>query len=431
MCALCEACSRISSARYFSSILASLAMRESVANFIFRSPRSARRRCFWALPPRLGRCDIVPLLADIASLSQAGRSEFRVIPLRNSDPGQPAEQRLNARGSQPSFNPPTRPSLVPSNTLGLGSIMPGSSLYLHSALLSAVAGYVDAAGFASLVGLFPAHLTGEIVGDALALSWGNLGGHVTHLWMLPVFVGSVSTATITARLLRRSGRRAFTGLLALVTGALIAFSASDFLAGCLHEGWHVHMLIGGACAVAAMGFQNALMRESLSGSCPTTVMTGNLTHVVIDVVDHLFDKVTRPSKRDRRPHSRLLPVGSALFAFIACAVLGGFMTRFFGSLSVLLPTTLTAVLTVRAWREDRRQLALSVPAKSLAAAPLPTFDVWPQSLSPRAGTHYPPSGPVRIASARLPTPSNPELERQPMKRTASGTQLKTNFFDKE
>ncbi|HYQ29731.1 MAG TPA: YoaK family protein [Polyangiaceae bacterium] len=352
-----------------------------------------------------------------------------MLPLANIDPGQPTEQRAEPRASQPSFNPPTRPSLLPNNAPG--SIMPGSSLYLHSALLSGVAGYVDAAGFASLVGLFPAHLTGEIVGDALALSHGHLGGHVTHLWMLPVFVGSVSTATITARLLRRSGRRAFTGLLALVTGALIAFSASDFLAGCLHEGWHVHMLIGGACAVAAMGFQNALMRESLSGSCPTTVMTGNLTHVVIDVVDHLFDKVTRPSKRDRRPHSRLLPVGSALFAFIACAVLGGFMTRFFGSLSVLLPTTLTAVLTVRAWREDRRQLALSVPAKSLAAAPLPTFDVWPQSLSPRAGTHYPPSGPVRIASARLPTPSNPELERQPMKRTASGTQLKTNFFDKE
>lgn len=302
-------------------------------------------------------------------------------------------------------------------------------MYIHSALLSAVAGYVDAAGFASLVGLFPAHLTGEIVGDALALSYGNLGGHVTHLWMLPVFVGSVAVATVTARLLRRAGRRAFTGLLALVTLALTAFSASDFLAGRLHEGWHLHLLLGGSCAVAAMGFQNALMRESLSGSCPTTVMTGNLTHVVIDVVDHLLDKLTGPSKRDRRRHSRLLPVGGALLAFIACAVLGGCLTRFFGSLSVLLPTTLTAILTVRAWREDRRQLSLSVSGKSLAAARLPTFDVWPQSLAPSASTDYPPSGPVRISPARGRSPSNSEFERQPMKRTASGTQLKTSFDD--
>ena len=369
---------------------------------------------------------------------------FRVLPIRNIEPGHSIEQPSEARASQPGFNPPTRPSMVPSNAIG--SILPGTNIYLHSALLSAVAGYVDAAGFASLVGLFPAHLTGEIVGDAIALSSGKLGEHATRLWMLPVFVGSVTTATLVARLLRRNGRRALTGLLALVTVALAAFSASDFLTSLLHESWHLHLLLGGACAVAAMGFQNALMRESLSGSCPTTVMTGNLTHVVIDVVDHLFNKLTKPHKRDRRPHARLVPVASALFAFIGCAVLGGFMTRFFGSLSVLLPTVLTALLTLRAWREDQRQLALALalPRKSIAAAPLPTFDVWPQSLAPRASTHYPPpaNSATRILAARGPSPSKPEIERPraPSKpdidrprpqRTVSGTQLKTNFSKDE
>jgi uncharacterized membrane protein YoaK (UPF0700 family) len=353
-----------------------------------------------------------------------------VLPIRNTDPEHSTEQQGDARVSQPGENPPTRPSMVPSHAIG--SIMPGTSMYVHSALLSAVAGYVDAAGFASLIGLFPAHLTGEIVGDAIALSSGHPGDHSTRLWILPVFVGSVTIATLVARLLRRNGRRALTGLLALVTAALAAFSASDFLAGLLHESWHLHMLLGGGCAVAAMGFQNALMRESLSGSCPTTVMTGNLTHVVIDVVDHLFIKLSRPHKRDRRPRSRLLPVVSALFAFIGCAILGGFMTRFFGSLSVLLPTALTALLTVRAWREDHRQLALSLPRQSLSAAPLPTFDVWPPSLAPRAGTHYPPpANSTRVLVARAPSPSNADLERQRMKRTVSGTQLKTNFTKDE
>jgi uncharacterized membrane protein YoaK (UPF0700 family) len=356
--------------------------------------------------------------------------KVRVLPLRNTDPGHTAEQQADVRASQPGFNPPTRPSIVPSHAIG--SILPGSSMYVHSALLSAVAGYVDAAGFASLIGLFPAHLTGEIVGDAIAFSSGQPGAHATHLWMLPVFVGSVTIATLVARLLRRNGRRALTGLLALVTAALAAFSASDYLSALLHDSWHVHLLLGGACAVAAMGFQNALMRESLSGSCPTTVMTGNLTHVVIDVVDHLFSKISRPHKRDRRPRSRLLPVASALFAFIGCAVLGGFMTRFFGSLSVILPTALTAMLTVRAWREDQRQLALSLPGQSLTAAPLPTFDVWPESLAPRAGTHYPPpASSTRIALPRAPSPSKPELERPLMKRTVSGTRLKTNLIKDE
>ena len=363
-------------------------------------------------------------MAESASLTRADRSDRSVLPLRNTEPGRSASQQTDVRASQPEFNPPTRPSVVPSHAIG--SVMPGTSMHLHSALLSAVAGYVDAAGFASLIGLFPAHLTGEIVGDAIAFSSGRPGDHTTRVWMLPVFVGSVVIATLVARALRRSGRRALTGLLALVTGALALFSASDFLTSLLHENWHLHMLLGGGCAVAAMGFQNALMRESLAGSCPTTVMTGNLTNVVIDIVDHLFRKLSRPHKRDRRPRSHLLPVASALLSFVGCAVLGGFLTRFFGSLSVLLPTALTGMLTVRAWREDRRQLALGQLVVGMTSAPLPTFEFpLPPPASP-ASTHYPPtSGTMAIANARPPSPSKPELDRQPMKRTVSGTRLKT------
>lgn len=316
--------------------------------------------------------------------------------------------------------------------------MPGASMYVHSALLSAVAGYVDAAGFASLIGLFPAHLTGEIVGDAIALSAGQSAGHPTRFWMLPVFIGSVTMATVVARTLRRRGRRALTGLLALVTTALFLFAASDLIARGLHESWHVHLLIGGACAVAAMGFQNALMRESLTGSCPTTVMTGNLTHVVIEIVDHVFSKLTRPHKRDRRPRSRLLPVASALFAFVGCAVLGGFLTRELGSLSVALPTALTAAMTFRSWREDRRLAKISELAGSIGPARLPNFDVWPDSLLPSSVREPEISSPDSMTSltvaVHVPTKEEEitrevtrDVVRPPMRRTVSGTQLKNNF----
>ncbi len=361
-----------------------------------------------------------------------------MLPVRNIDPTHAPDSPLpDARKSQPSFNPPTRPSMVPSNAIG--SILPGSSMHVHSALLSGVAGYVDAAGFASLIGLFPAHLTGEIVGDAIALSSGHPAEHATRLWILPVFVCAVATATLVARVLRRNGRRALTGLLGLVTAGLLLFSLSDGLARILHESWHVHVLLGGACAVAAMGFQNALMRESLMGSCPTTVMTGNLTQVVIEIVDQLFSKFARPHKRDRRPRSRLLPVASALFAFVSCAALGGLLTRYLGSLCVLLPTALTATLTYRAWREDHRQLALFNPLpNSMSPARVPRFDVWPESLVPRStGAQPEPGVPPRLSLGSAPElgtqePRTPrEVSRPAVKRTISGTQLKTGFIKDE
>ncbi len=317
------------------------------------------------------------------------------------------------------------------------SLLPGMSMNVHSVLLSGVAGYVDAAGFTALLGLFPAHITGEIVGDAIAFSSGHGREHLARIWMLPVFVASVVTATLVARIRRRNGQRALTGLLLLVTVALGMFSASDAIAQLLHEGGHLSFLVSGGCAVAAMGFQNALMRESLLGSCPTTVMTGNLTHVVIDIVDHVFHKVMRPHQRDRKPRSRLAPVGTSLVAFVTCAVLAGFLTRSLGTLSVALPTLLTLVLTVRAWCEDRKQLVPSIPSlnasnassssvtASLSPAPLPTFDVWPDSLLPRAPSNEPLPNTPRGESMSVPS----EPERPAMKRTVSGTQLKHPFRD--
>jgi uncharacterized membrane protein YoaK (UPF0700 family) len=320
--------------------------------------------------------------------------------------------------------PTHRPSLSPR-----ASVLPGAGLQLHSVLLSGVAGYVDAAGFASLVGLLPAHVTGELVSDAIALSAAHVQSHV-HLWVLPVFLGAVTTAAVVARLLRRRGRRPLAGLLLLVTVGLALFSASEPLARLLHEAGHVSVWFSGSCAVAAMGFQNALMRESLILSCPTTVMTGNLTQVIVDLADRALGKLLRPSPYDRKPRSRLGPVSAALAAFVACAVLGGFLTRIVGSVGAVLPTAVAALLTVRAWREDRARVAQSNPLAAAGTPRVPTFEpvqVWPDSLMP-------PSEPVSVSQVRtapvvppLPeaSPSRPTQE----KRTISGTQLAQRFRD--
>ncbi|MEP7050350.1 MAG: YoaK family protein [Pseudomonadota bacterium] len=250
----------------------------------------------------------------------------------------------------------------------------GGTLLLYTVLLSGVGGYVDAAGFVALLGFFPAHITGELVGDAIAISSGQWAAHVARLWMFPVFILSIALTSLVARFLRRRKQPELTGLLALLAASLALFSACDAVAHLLHHR-HLPLWFSGACAVTAMGFQTALIRVSLSGSCPTTVMTGNLAQVIVDLLDRLVG--ARDARASQR--SRLVSACGALAAFASCATLGGWLTQRFGTLSVAVPTLVTAALAVRAWVEDRRS-ALSVERPATAS---PWFneddDLWPDS----------------------------------------------------
>jgi uncharacterized membrane protein YoaK (UPF0700 family) len=310
---------------------------------------------------------------------------------------------------------------------------PQISVRVHSALLSGVAGYVDAAGFVSLVGLFPAHLTGELVGDVIAISSGHTGHGHGHLWAVPVFVGSVVLATVVARLFRQRGLQARAGLLALVTIALTLFSASDALAWLLHEG-QLPFFVRGGFAVAAMGFQSALMRESLTKSAPTTVMTGNLTQVVIDLVDHVIGRVAHRLRSHDRPRSRP-PVASALVIFALSAALGGCLTRALGSISVALPTALVAALMLQAWREDSAARASRGPA-FISVGDYRCPQPWPDADKPCVpdARDWPiepysvdfasePRIEIRPAISEAEASPSEETERPRKARSISGTQL--------
>jgi uncharacterized membrane protein YoaK (UPF0700 family) len=308
-------------------------------------------------------------------------------------------------GGVPEQSPASRP------VAGIGGgVVSSVTLLVHSALLSGVAGYVDAAGFVLLVGIFPAHLTGELVSDAIAVAAGQMGARTARLWIFPVFVASVVLAAVVARLLRQRGYKALTGLLVLVTGSLALFSGCDALAHLFHQS-QLPILVTGSCAVAAMGFQTALMRESLTGSCPTTVMTGNLAYVVFELVDQLFHRAGKTRLSSAAPRSRLASVSSALIAFTSCAVLGAWLTRAFGSASVILPTLVTAALTVRAWREDRA--APTVPVLEPNPMTEPWFtddDLWADSepLQSLSAPYTEPSSATRIKAESVVLPDEEE-----------------------
>ena len=253
---------------------------------------------------------------------------------------------------------------------------PLSSDLLGIGVLSAVAGYVDASGFLGLFGLFTAHVTGDLVAaGAVVASHARVGAGV-RIATVPVFMLSVVVASLVARAARRRGSRPLTVLLGLMTIALAAFcftgvALRPFLSG--PHAWAV--LVTGATGVIAMGIQNALMRDVLSGSSPTTIMTGNLTQLTMDLLEVALPTRGVEAKPDSSANRnevsrRLVKFGTPFIGFMSGTVLGGAITAAVGLWSIVLPTVTVGALTVIMWRHARVEERIANrarPAPSLVA----------------------------------------------------------------
>lgn len=224
-------------------------------------------------------------------------------------------------------------------------------------VLSAVAGYVDTAGFMALFGLFTAHITGDLVTAGTSLGGQpNLGANA-RLLMIPIFIASVAATTLFARRLNRWGYPTLPPTLALLTFALSAFGLAGVM---LHplanqpDAWAV--VITGGAGVIAMGIQNTLTRSVLSSCSPTTIMTGNLTQCTIDLVemalpDPANDTVGRLLARGEAG-ARLKKYGLPLLGFTLGALSGGAVTHCFGLASISVPAVAVAALTVLALHDS-------------------------------------------------------------------------------
>lgn len=181
-------------------------------------------------------------------------------------------------------------------------------------VLSANAGYVDCAGFLALQGLFSTHVTGNFVTLGAALVLGS-SGTLAKLLALPVFCAAVALVRVLGYVLTGRGSKPmslmFSLELALLTvAAILAIRLGPFVNG---DTWVA--LLTGMALVSAMGIQNAVQRLHLGSAPPTTIMTGNTTQAMIDLVDAL-----RGGPDVGRVRARLLAIGVNIVAFAAgCA----------------------------------------------------------------------------------------------------------------
>lgn len=199
--------------------------------------------------------------------------------------------------------------------------------------LAATGGFVDTAGFLGLDGLFCAHVTGNLVLAGTRLAAFDASDALVRLMVLPVFAGATA---LTMLFIRRRTRRGHPVLPACLLFEALALTV--FTAVCL---WMIPragdpiddttQMITGSIGVIAMAIQNTLMRECLPHLAPTTVMTGNITGGVSDILRMLWGENSPAIQR------RAKRIGVALGGFMAGSLCAAIAMRTIGFVCLLAP----------------------------------------------------------------------------------------------
>lgn len=204
-----------------------------------------------------------------------------------------------------------------------------------------VGGYVDVIGFVLLFGLFVAHATGNIVMLGVGLA-GDAGGLATKLLALPVFVGSAAATYALIRWRNDRGQPCQVLVLALQAVLLLAFTLLTAYALPAASADAPAVMLAGLVGVVAMAVQNVGARAVFTQLAPTTMMTGNVTQVAIDIVDLVIAR----GRPDAALKARILKTWPSVAAFALGAVGGAVGVLIAGPWSLLLGAAVVAILAV-------------------------------------------------------------------------------------
>ncbi|WP_374382420.1 YoaK family protein [Dongia sp.] len=199
-----------------------------------------------------------------------------------------------------------------------------------AALLAFTAGFVDTVGFVALFGLFTAHVTGNFV--LIGASLIDLhAGLLTKLLALPLFV---ITVALTRLFILRQERRARDAAMPLLLGELLflgLFLACGSALAPFDHADSAAAMVTGFSAVVAMAIQNTASRTIFAALAPTTVMTGNVTQIVIDLVDVALVDEQKEAK------ARLRKMSPPVLTFAVGALTGALAYGFVGFAALAAP----------------------------------------------------------------------------------------------
>lgn len=223
------------------------------------------------------------------------------------------------------------------------AVQPFRSAVPATAALAFVAGFVDVVGFVALFGLFTSHVTGNFVvlGSEIVHS---TAGVLAKVLALPVFALVVALIRLVVLHHETRAWHPARTLLIIETVALACFMLAGVSVSPVTNPDALGPVLAGMTGVAAMAVQNAASRLVFASHAPTTIMTGNTTQAVIDLVD------LRSTDGDVRTRARarlgmLLP---SIAAFAVGAVAGAYGYLFASFWCLALPIVALVAVTLLA-----------------------------------------------------------------------------------
>jgi len=210
--------------------------------------------------------------------------------------------------------------------------------HLYGFGLSLLGGFVDTLGFVALFGLFTGHITGNFVLIGAELSRATHESIALKLMAFPAFIAGVSGARLLAAGLERRAISSLRYALAAELALLAGFMVCGVLGAPVLDDTHLLPIAAGLLGACAMGVHSATSRLQLASLPPTSMMTGNVTQLILDVTDVLRGAA------DAATRTRAAKFLRAIAGFACGAILGAFGYTHVGFAALALPLAILLVL---------------------------------------------------------------------------------------
>ncbi len=213
-----------------------------------------------------------------------------------------------------------------------------------SALLAFTAGAVDTIGYVGLTGFFPAHITGNLVLLGASLSGDQSDAYIAKLLAIPVFMLAVAATTLVQTRLGGPGRsvRRMFGLQALL---LVLFMVVALTAAPVKDGDAPLVILASMVGLIAMAIQCTIDKNALGQRSPTTVMTGNITLLALNLVGASPADTEGSQETARAKLTKLWPTVAGFAVGAAAGAVGYNLVSFWALLLPIVTVTIAARIT--------------------------------------------------------------------------------------